>query len=208
MSMSLRPFLNGGSTLVFLALMAGCGGGGGNGRDIVGEPDTVTGDHSAADVDDVAPPDVVDTGTDTTADDGTGTADDLAADDDAGMGDSWGSAFATIQAHVSHEEAIGDVSDATAAAKLSDAAITGLNTEGRWRYNCSTGINAFVRNDENSWSSNAYNDRTWGSASMIPGSRRRFVDDVFYSQVPRDSTRWIPLTIPAAIPVMDRRSVG
>jgi hypothetical protein len=65
------------------------------------------------------------------------------------------------QAHVNSNGAVGDVSAATAAAKLSDAAITGLNTVGHWRYNCGAGINAFVRNDENSWSSFGTNDRTW-----------------------------------------------
>jgi hypothetical protein len=65
------------------------------------------------------------------------------------------------KAHINNMGAAGDVSDATAAAKLSDAAISRLNTVGYWRFNCSTGVNGFVRNGADTWTSMWDNGLSW-----------------------------------------------
>ena len=57
--------------------------------------------------------------------------------------------------------AIGDVSNAAAAAKLSDAVINLLTTEGRWRWRCGNSVNAYVTNVAKTWTSMKTNNQDW-----------------------------------------------
>lgn len=63
--------------------------------------------------------------------------------------------------HADNPKAIGDVSDASAAAKLSDEGINQLTTIGYWRYECGKTKKAFVRNDEGVWTSVKQNTLSW-----------------------------------------------
>ncbi|HEX2571720.1 MAG TPA: PA14 domain-containing protein [Polyangia bacterium] len=63
--------------------------------------------------------------------------------------------------HADQPAAVGDVSIASAAAKLSDADINRLNTVGYFRYNCGSGYNVFVRNTANKWTSSRVNAFSW-----------------------------------------------
>lgn len=63
--------------------------------------------------------------------------------------------------HLDQTGAVGDVSNASAAAKLSDAAINLLNTVGYFRYNCGAQVNLFVKNAQNTWTSMRTNTMDW-----------------------------------------------
>jgi hypothetical protein len=64
-------------------------------------------------------------------------------------------------AHADQPGAVGDVSDANAAAKLSDATINVLNTVGYWRVDCGSSLKAFVKNAENTFTSMKTNSMSW-----------------------------------------------
>ena len=63
--------------------------------------------------------------------------------------------------HADQPAAVGDVSDVSAAAKLSDAVINLLNTVGYWRYECGVAKRSFVKNAENTWTSAKTNSFNW-----------------------------------------------
>lgn len=63
--------------------------------------------------------------------------------------------------HLDQVDAVGDVSDAAVAAKLSDATINQLNTVGYFRYNCGSQVNLYVKNVQNTWTSQRTNALTW-----------------------------------------------
>jgi len=63
--------------------------------------------------------------------------------------------------HADNPSTVGDVSDITAAAKLSDKVINLLTTVGYWRYECGAKKRIFVKNDQNLWTSAKTNGHNW-----------------------------------------------
>ena len=63
--------------------------------------------------------------------------------------------------HGDQPAAVGDVSNVSAPAKLSDATINLLSTVGYWRYECLPSKDVFVKNASNTWTSTRYNAFSW-----------------------------------------------
>jgi len=71
--------------------------------------------------------------------------------------------------HGDEPAAVGDLTDPTAMAKLSDEEINALTTVGYWYFECDGTKDAFVTNDAGTWTSERYNTYSWSLDDDLDG---------------------------------------